>query len=74
MLVITRRSKNPNAANRTNKDQSRVSLYLGDVPMGTITVVMAANGTARLGFAFDPEVRIIRSELLEKPKEEPTDV
>ncbi len=51
------------------KPDESVSLFFGGSFIGRVTMVENKNGKARIGFELDPNVRIVRDEILDTEKE-----
>ena len=60
MLVLTRRTFNPKTQ---PKDHSRIVIRKGGEVVGTMHLLMASKGTGRIGFEFDEDFQILRSEI-----------
>lgn len=46
------------------KPDESVSLFFGGSFIGRVTMVENKNGKARIGFELDPNVRVVRDEIL----------
>ena len=57
--------------NLTRKAGEEICIIVEGRIIGTITVISWDRGKHRLGFTFDPDVKILRKELLNRPDNDP---